>query len=257
MYDLLYVPEGEPHSRWSFLYRLDPRSKVLFVAGVSLYLALVSSTGALLLALLALHLLALLSRGTRSRILSLWKGLWPLIATIVLLGSLRWHPADAVVSLGPIGVTLQAVWIAVGSGTRIAALTVAFSLLLWTTEPSDTVVGLTRLGLPFVVGLPAVIALQYVATFSRRFDQILEAQQSRGLALPRGNPVRIVRTYLPVLVPLIISALRSADHLALALQSRGFEAQGQRTYRRVLHMRARDWIFLLATAAVLGALSLV
>jgi excinuclease ABC subunit C len=42
-------------------------------------------------------------------------------------------------------------------------------------------------------------------------------------------------------------------NLALALQSRGFAAKSRRTSRRVLHMRAHDWVFMLLVAcAVLG-----
>ncbi|MEJ2027167.1 MAG: energy-coupling factor transporter transmembrane component T, partial [Limibacillus sp.] len=82
--------------------------------------------------------------------------------------------------------------------------------------------GLVRLGVPFAVGFSFVMTLQYVFTFRRLFHQILEAQQSRGLVTPRANPIRAVRTYVPVIVPLLIAALRSVDSLTLALMSRGF-----------------------------------
>jgi energy-coupling factor transport system permease protein len=129
--------------------------------------------------------------------------------------------------------------------------------MLWTTEPGDLVAGLTRLWIPYTVGLAFVMALQYVMTFQQRFQQILEAQQSRGLTLPRANPIRAARTYVPVIVPLIISALRSVDSLTLALQSRGFGARGKRTSRRVLRMRARDYVFAVGVGCVLVGLSFV
>jgi energy-coupling factor transport system permease protein len=254
---MLYAPGRGPRPTWGLLYRLDPRSKILFLASLTLYLALESNTEALLLALLALHFLTLLSRSTAARIGSLWKTLLPLIVSIVVLGSLRWRAQEALLALGPVTITAQSLCLAVGSSVRIMAMSFGFSLLLWTTEPGDAVAGLTRLGLPFEVGFPVVMALQYVVTFRRLFEQILEAQQSRGLTLPRGNPIRIARTYLPVLVPLIISALRSADNLALALQSRGFGAKRKRTSRRVLRFRAKDWVFVLLTWFVLAGLSQV
>ena len=105
-------------------------------------------------------------------------------------------------------------------------MSVGLSLLLWTTEPGALAAGLTRMGVPFAVGFAFVMALQYVFTFRRMFHQILEAQQSRGLILARANPIRAARTYVPVIVPLLISALRSVDSLTLALLSRGFGAGG-------------------------------
>jgi len=160
-------------------------------------------------------------------------------------------------ALGPLAVTSQALWAAIGVGARIAGISLAISLVLWTTEPGDAVAGLVRLGVPFAVGFPVIMALQYVVTFRRQFTHILEAQQSRGLTFSRGNPFQVARAYIPVLVPLMITALRSVDSLTLALESRGFGGDSKRTSRHVLRIRARDWIFVLATGCVLFVLAQV
>jgi energy-coupling factor transporter transmembrane protein EcfT len=251
MDDLIYVPGEGP------LYRLDPRSKLIFVTSLSIYLALESEPTAMLLAMLGLHVLCLLANSTRRRLLPLWKTLSPLVITIVLLGCLRWQAEAALFSLGPVTITRQSLWTAIGLGARIAGLSLGFSLSLWTTQPGDMVAGLTRLGLPFELGFPFIIALQYVGTFRRTFYQILEAQQSRGLTLSRGNPIRLARAYIPVLVPLIITALRSVDSLALALQSRGFGTERKRTCRRVLRFQGWDWAFLITVGCALIGLSQV
>jgi energy-coupling factor transporter transmembrane protein EcfT len=257
MSDLLYVPQQGPQRVWDILYRLDPRCKLLFVASLSVYLAIASRPEVILLVLLALHLLCAVSRSTRRRTWTLWKSLWPLIATIILLNSLRWRAPDAWISVGPVSVTRLSLWLSLGVAARIAALTLGFSLLLWTTEPGDAIAGFARLGLPFELGFAAVMAMQYVVTFKSSYLQILDAQQSRGLTWPRRNPIRAVRAFFPVLVPLIISALRSADNLSVALQSRGFGGKVKRTSRRTLAMRARDWAFVLVAWAVLLALTQV
>ncbi|MBL7199359.1 MAG: energy-coupling factor transporter transmembrane protein EcfT [Anaerolineae bacterium] len=251
MDDWVYAPGS------GFLYRLDPRAKLIFVIAVGGYLALESASHLLLLVLAILHILGLLSKGTRSRLLPLWKTMWPLLITIILLGSLRWRAEDALWGVGPITVTRGSIWTAVGLGARIAGLSLVLSLLLWTTDPGDAVAGLTRLGVPFELGFPMVMALEYVVTYKRTFYQILEAQQSRGLTLSRGNPVRMARAYIPVLVPLLITALRSVDSLALALQSRGFASGRKRTSRRVLRLRRGDWVFLAVTACALAGLAQV
>lgn len=248
---LIYSP-GE-----GLVYRLDPRSKLLFVGGLCVCLALESTSASLLLALFGLHMLCLLSATTRGRLVPLWKMLAPVVLMIVFFGCLRWQPEDALLRVGPAGVTSASLWRAVGLGARIAGMSIGISLALWTTDPGDAVAGLTRLGLPFELGFPAVMALQYVMTFRHAFAQIVEAQQSRGLTLPRGNPLRMARAYVPVLVPLIITALRAVDNLALALQSRGFGAGRPRTCRHVIRLEARDWAFVAAAGAVLAGLALV
>ena len=251
MPEALYTPGS------GLLYRLDPRSKLVFAISLTVYLAVESDPAVHLLALAMLHMLGLFSQGTRVRLVPLWRTLAPLLIVIVLLGSVRWRASGALLAIGPVTVTLQALWSAIGLGARIVGISVGLSLLLWTTDPGDAVAGLARLGLPFELSFPAIMALQYVATFQQQFQSILEAQSSRGLTFSRGNPIQLARAYIPVLVPLMISALRSADSLALALQSRGFASGGRRTSRRLLRIQMGDWIFVLATWGVLAALWLV
>ena len=137
MDDLLYAPGH------GLLYRLDPRTKLLFVVSVFVYLVLEKATAALLVVLCGIHILCLLSAGTRARIWPLWKMLLPLAAMVFLLGGLRVdivHPQQAAnvwVAIGPISITPDSLWLALGLSARIAGLTFAFSLALWTTEPGD------------------------------------------------------------------------------------------------------------------------
>lgn len=251
MTELLYTPGS------GLLYRLDPRSKLLSAVGVVVYLTLESHTGTLLLALLLLHILCVTSQATRARLLPLWRTLAPLLLLVVLLGSLGWRAEPAILRAGSLTVTRQAIWAALGMATRIVSLSLTLSLVLWTTEPGDAVAGLTQLGVPFAIGFSIIVALQYLVTFQRRFRDILEAQQSRGLTFSHRNPIQVGQAYVPVLVPLIISALRSADNLALALESRGFSAKRPRTSRRQLRFGFHDWASVLAVLGTLTILGLL
>jgi energy-coupling factor transport system permease protein len=251
--ELLYVRGEGPVETWGLLYQLDPRSKLLCVAGLSLALVLLSATLPCVALLAILHIVLLAHRPLGRRLGTFWKALWPMLATIIVLASMRWQAGEVLVAVGPVGVTSQSLWAALGLGARISALSLSISALLWTTQPPDAVAGLVRLGLPFGLGFPAVMALEYVATFRGSFQQILEAQQSRGLLLSGGNPIRAVRTYVPVLIPLLISALRSADSLALALESRGYGSGRRRTSRRRLRFRRTDWWFLGSSGVIILA----
>jgi energy-coupling factor transporter transmembrane protein EcfT len=48
-----------------------------------------------------------------------------------------------------------------------------------------------------------------------------------------------VRKYIPILIPLIIEAIRMAEGLSIAIDSRAF-GKGERTYLRELHFGKRD-----------------
>jgi len=52
--------------------------------------------------------------------------------------------------------------------------------------------------------------------------------------------VRRMKSYLPILVAVIVTALRLADNLSLALAARGFQPGAKRTYLRDLKLSPAD-----------------
>jgi len=70
------------------------------------------------------------------------------------------------------------------------------------------------------------------------------------MELDKGNLRKRARDYVAVLVPTIITALKMADMLSLALQSRAYGARADRTYVRELNMCAGDYVALSIAVAV-------
>ena len=52
----------------------------------------------------------------------------------------------------------------------------------------------------------------------------MEAQRSRGLKTGSKNPFTAVRSFVPVVIPLILRSMVTAEFLATAITSRGFGA---------------------------------
>jgi len=103
---------------------------------------------------------------------------------------------------------------------------------------------LVKLGVRFDIGLTLAISLRFLPTFGALIESIKDAQRARGLELGRGGLVKRSRNYVAVLVPTIVSALKTADTLSLALQSRAYGARADRTYLRELKMRTSDGLAL-------------
>jgi energy-coupling factor transport system permease protein len=76
---------------------------------------------------------------------------------------------------------------------------------------------------------------------------VVDAQRSRGLELDKGNFIKRIKNYIPILIPLIISAIRRSVELAEALESRAFGATEERTSIVTLTMRLPDYLVVLAT----------
>jgi energy-coupling factor transport system permease protein len=76
---------------------------------------------------------------------------------------------------------------------------------------------------------------------------VIDAQRSRGLELDKGNFMKRIRNYIPILIPLIVSAIRRSIELAEALESRGFGASPNRRPLIVLEMKPTDYLAITLT----------
>jgi len=84
-------------------------------------------------------------------------------------------------------------------------------------------------------------------------QEIIDAQRSRGLELEKGKLLRRVRNYIPILVPLIVCAIRRSLEMAEALESRAFGASERRTSLIALRMGAWDFAIVALSIALLAS----
>lgn len=229
----------------TFLHRLDPRVKILAVLLLSLLAFLLSQLTYLVILLAFIFLLLFLARATISRTVFALKFVLRFMILIIVLWPI-FDPSGTPVlaSLGIIKITEPAIWKGVTSAVRVGCLATVWYILLFTTSQRDLVRALVKLGVRFDFGLTLAISLRFLPTFGALIDSIKDAQRARGLELGKGGPIRRSRNYVAVLVPTIVSALRTADMLSLALQSRAYGARSDRTYLRDLKLRTSDGIAL-------------
>jgi energy-coupling factor transport system permease protein len=81
----------------------------------------------------------------------------------------------------------------------------------------------------------------------------MDAQKARGLELERGSFLKRIRNYIPVLIPLIVSAIRRSLELAEAMESRAWGSTKKRTNLYVLRMHKGDLILIGITVGILVA----
>ncbi|MGT2341025.1 energy-coupling factor transporter transmembrane component T family protein [Staphylococcus aureus] len=73
------------------------------------------------------------------------------------------------------------------------------------------------------------IALRFIPTLMDELDKIILAQKSRGSEISSGNVATRIKSFIPLLVPLFISAFQRAEELAVAMEVRGYHANVKRT----------------------------
>jgi energy-coupling factor transport system permease protein len=112
---------------------------------------------------------------------------------------------------------------------RLDTFLAAGILFLTITRVEEVAYALGYLRVPYKVGFTLTLSFRLVPVFFDAALAVLQAQRCRGLELSRGGLVRRLRRFVPVLVPVLIGALRRADRMAMALELRGFNSGRPRT----------------------------
>ena len=76
--------------------------------------------------------------------------------------------------------------------------------------------------LPYEVAIMLMLSLRFIPLIKDEFTKIINAQKARGLDFRSLN---FFKTYFPILVPLFVKSLEGSNHLALAMESRGFKGK--------------------------------
>ena len=110
--------------------------------------------------------------------------------------------------------------------------------------------GFVALGLPYEWGLTVALSLRYLPILAGLIEQVREAQEARGLDLQQRGFMARLRAYGPILVSVMIGALRHGERLGWALESRALGG-AQRTDFRPLRLRREDLLALALLALIL------
>jgi energy-coupling factor transport system permease protein len=134
---------------------------------------------------------------------------------------------------------------------RFLVLVESFSIFFLTTSPDHLSLALEQSHVPYEFCFAFTTAVRFVPVLAEEAQIIMDAQKARGLELERGNFIKRVRNYIPILIPLIVSAIRRSLELAEAMESRAWGATEKRTNLYVLKMKSADYTLLAVSIGML------
>lgn len=165
---------------------------------------------------------------------------WPVLVTAVMVGLLNGLATEVHENAWAVGITLA---------LRLLAIVLAGTLALASTNPTDMADALQQqLHLPARPAVGALAAMRLLPVLAEEWRTLALARRARGVSAD-GSPVRWVRLAAGQLLSLLVSAVRRATQLALAMDARGFGSGTRRTSARPQRMRGSDWVLLLGGAA--------
>jgi energy-coupling factor transport system permease protein len=231
---------------YSPIHDLDPRIKFVYVCAIFVVAILFGE----LLPLIALFLFQIpfvLLAGVKREWLRSMRGA-AFLATIIFLTNLVFRFFSSNYTL-----TADAVETATALTLRFVVLVESFSIFFLTTSPDHLGLALEQTRVPYEFVFAFTTAVRFVPVLAEEAETIMDAQKARGLELEKGNFLKRIRNYIPILIPLIVSAIRRSLELAEAMESRAWGATKKRTNLYVLRLHRGDAVLMAITLGVLAS----
>jgi energy-coupling factor transport system permease protein len=233
--------------RDTWVHRLDPRTKMFLLLGM-FALPFVFLDPLYEVAVLALVLFF----GYLAKALTNLRRIWFILVVTAILTVVLWSIFGSGQTPLFLFVEREAVLYGVAIALRIDITVIAGMIFLSTTRNEEVAFGLVRLGIPYRFAFAVSTAFRLVPTIMATGYTIGQAQRSRGLDLESGNILRRIRKYVPLLIPVFVSTIRSTNVFSMALESKGFGATPQRTFFLRIGMNRRDFLVLAVFVVLLA-----
>jgi energy-coupling factor transport system permease protein len=246
----------------SVIHKLDARVKILFTFYIVILLFFIHDyRGYLVVLFYAILLLAVSGVRFSSALYSLRPILFLTIFTVVF--QLFFTPGTVIFKFYFVKVTQEGMTLAFYIALRLILLTIFTFILTSTTSTVQIAEGFQKVISPLKffnfpaddIALMLSISLQFVPILFDETDRIMKAQISRGAEFNRGSLFQRAKSFIPLLLPLLLSAFNRADQLANAMEARGFVVGAKRTSYREISLKRGDYVFI-AISLLVSAISL-
>ncbi len=254
------VTFGQYYPGDSFLHRADARIKIIILI---IYLVIALAAQSALAVALSAAFTLYLAVASRIKLRLLLKSVKPLIFVLVFTGIINLFftagSGEPLLQWKFITIYREGIRNAVIMLIRLVSLVLGSAVLIsYTTNPIDLTDAIESLLSPLKkIKVPVhefammmSIALKFIPTLIEETNKIISAQKARCADFESGNVFRRIKSLVPVLVPLFVSAIRRAEELADAMECRCYRGGEGRTKLKEMKTRPADWIFLLAAAAM-------
>jgi energy-coupling factor transport system permease protein len=228
----------------SAVHLMDPRVKFFYVLAIFAIAILFYELIPLIILFLVQIPLVILARVQREWLRSLRGAAF--LATVIFSTNLLFRFIYGGYSLIPSDVEHAS-----AMTLRFLVLVESFSIFFLTTSPDHLGLALEQSHIPYEFCFAFTTAVRFVPVLAEEAQTIMDAQKARGLELEKGNFLKRIRNYIPILIPLIISAIRRSLELAEAMESRAWGAIQKRTNLYILTLRTADYSMILISGLIL------
>jgi len=250
---------GQYYPEDSVIHKLDPRVKLFGTLMFLISLFVSDNFIGYGVALILLIVVIRLSKVPFSFMIRGMKAIIVLLMFSVLL-NLFLTTGEVVVSFWKLTITKEGIYTASMMALRLIFLIIGSSIMTLTTTPNNLTDGLEK-GLGFLkrikvpvheISMMMSIALRFIPILMEETDKIMKAQMARGASFDDKNFIKRVKSMIPLLIPLFVSAFRRANDLAMAMEARCYRGGEGRTKMKPLKYQKRDGLAYLVIFGYFG-----
>ncbi len=265
------VAFGQYYPANSFVHRLDPRMKLLFLVAFIVAIFVANNFYGLAACAAVLVFVIAFSRVPFLKVLSAVKGIF-FLAIFTGAINVLFHTGEKTYWAGPavywnwgiFCVSQEGIVFSVFLILRLLLLVLCSSMLTYTTTPVSLTDGIESILTPLkwvkfpvhALALIMSIALRMIPTLMEETARIKNAQTARGANFESGNLFKRIGAFIPVLIPLLLSAFRRADELSDAMEARCYKGEKRTKYKK-LRFSWRDLVAFLVMAAMIAGVALL
>ena len=243
---------GQYYENDSFVHKLDPRTKMLLLIAVIVFIFVSQNAVALSLVALLILFSVFLSKVSLKMYLKNLKAVFPIIIFTMIINLFYNASGDVLVSFWKLSITTGSLYRAFYMAARILLLIIASAELTYTTTPNDLTDAIEKLLSPLkfiglknavhTLAMMMTIALRFIPTLIEETQKIMNAQKARGADLENGKLIDRIKALIPILIPLLISSVRRAYELAEAMECRCYNGGEGRQRMKQLKYHPNDFI---------------
>jgi energy-coupling factor transport system permease protein len=243
----------------SFIHRLDPRTKLIFVVLYMVAAFIYPYPWWMFVGVIILMWVGARIKPSDYSIFVVY--MLPLMFTLTLIQMLIGPPPGIVIFGVEIPFLSQAGFLTgIRISFRLATTGMGFIMFSMTTDPFDTGMSLYKSGLNYRIAYMFAFALRFFPLLQEELFVIRSALQARSYAaVGSRNPVIIIRGVTTAVVPLGVGALRRSQDIALAMERRGFGFPTELGTTRVIFrdIRLRFWDYFIIVFSILFLIGMI
>ena len=225
----------------NLIVSLYPMTKFMFVVCFSVSILFLRDFTSLAISFLLLNIIAIFSRVYKKFILTVIKRLTIFFILIIILQGLFYNGQTILFSFLIFSVKLEGILYALKLSLIILNISSVLILFFEITLIKNFVFALEQAGLSHKASFIILSTLKMFSVLDNKSKIIMDSQRARGVET-EGNLLIRTKSFIPILIPLILTSISSTEEKALTLEARGFSAPSKHTFLYILEKKKIDII---------------